>query len=73
MEGGTAAFVGERIVAVRAENRRQLLRILDKKGRELYGEVLEPGGTLFAAGNDSFLLSDCTSDRCPTLWRYRLP
>lgn len=67
------AFLGKRAVLVRAENRRQFLRVVDEEARTLYEEVLEPGGALFAASDDSFLISECTGERCPTLWRYRLP
>ena len=71
--GGAFAFLGERVVIAHAENRRQFLRVVDSKGRRLYEEVLEPGGALFASSNDSFLLSECTQDRCPTVWRYHFP
>lgn len=71
--GGEFAFLGERIVIAYAENRRQFLRVADREGRKLYEEVLELGGALFASSNDSFLLSECTQERCPTVWRYRLP
>jgi hypothetical protein len=71
--GGAFAFLGERVVVAHAENRRQFLRVVDAEGRKLYEEVLELGGALFASSNDSFLLSECTQERCPTVWRYRLP
>jgi hypothetical protein len=71
--GGTFAFLGERVVLAHAENRRQFLRVVDGEGRKLYEEVLELGGALFASSNDSFLISECTEERCPTVWRYRLP
>jgi hypothetical protein len=64
---------GDCIVVARSENRRQFLRIADASGGKLYEEVLELGGALFAASNDSFLLSECARERCPTVWRYRLP
>jgi len=70
---GAFAFLGERVVIAHAENRRQFLRVVDSEGRRLYEEVLEPGGALFASSEDSFLLSECTQDRCPTVWRYHLP
>lgn len=71
--GGAFAFLGERIVVAHAENRRQFLRVVDAEGRKLYEEVLELGGALFASSNDGFLISECTQDRCPTVWRYRIP
>jgi len=71
--GGAFAFLGERIVNAHAENRRQFLRVVDASGRKLYEEVLEPGGALFASSDDSFLLSECTQERCPTVWRYHFP
>jgi len=70
--GGAFAFLGERIVIAHAENRRQFLRVVDAEGRKRYAEVLELGGALFASSNDSFLISECTRDRCPTIWRYHL-
>ncbi len=73
VRGGAFAFLGERLVIAHAENRRQFLRVLDASGRKLYEEVLEPGGGLFASSNDNFLISECTQERCPTVWRYRLP
>jgi hypothetical protein len=72
VRGGTAAFFGGRAVILYAENRRQFLRVVDVSGRRLYEEVLELGGGFFAAGDDSFLISECAQDRCPTVWRYRL-
>jgi hypothetical protein len=71
--GGTFAFLGERVVIAYAENRRQFLRVVGSDGRKQYEEVLEPGGALFASSGDGFLISECTQDRCPTVWRYRLP
>ncbi len=73
VHGAAFAFLGERVVVADAENRRQFLRVVDAEGRKLYEEVLEPGGALFASQNDSFLILECTRDRCPTVWRYRLP
>jgi hypothetical protein len=70
--GGGFAFLGERIAVAHAENRRQFLRVVGARGEMLYQEVLEPGGGLFAVSPDSFLLSECTQARCPTVWRYRL-
>jgi hypothetical protein len=71
--GGNFAFLGERTVVTQSENRRQFVRVVGSNGRKLYEEVLEPGGALFASSGDSFLISECTQDRCPTVWRYRLP
>jgi hypothetical protein len=73
VDRGTIAFLDGRVVVVFAENRRQFLGVLDSGGRKLYEEVLEPGGELLATGGNSFLLSECSRDRCPTVWRYRLP
>jgi hypothetical protein len=73
VSGGAFAFLGERVVVAHAENRRQFLRVVDAEGRKLYEEVLELGGALFASSNDSFLLSECTQERCPTVWRYQFP
>jgi hypothetical protein len=70
---GSAAFLGGRVALDYGENRRQFLSIIDSAGRTRYEEVLEPGGALFAMGVDSFLLSECTRERCPTVWRYRIP
>jgi hypothetical protein len=71
--GGAFAFLGNRIAVAYAQNRRQFLRVFDVRGRKLYEEVLDPGGALFASSDDGFLLSECTEERCPTVWRYRLP
>ena len=46
--------------------------MIDLEGGKLYEEVLEPGGGLFASSDDSFLISECIRDQCPTVWRYRL-
>ncbi len=70
--GGSFAFLGDRIAVAHAENRRQFLRVIDAGGRRLYEEVLELGGGLFASSDDSFLISECIRDQCPTVWRYRL-
>jgi hypothetical protein len=71
--GGAFAFLGERIVVARGENRRVVLRVFDAGGRNLYEEVVEPGGPLFAMSQDRFLIVECVRDRCPTVWSYRLP
>jgi hypothetical protein len=70
---GTYGFLGGRLVVASGENRRQFLRVLGSEGDELYEEVLEPGGALFVTGRDSFLLSECTQEHCPTVWRYSVP
>jgi len=70
--GGAFAFLGDRIAVAHAENRRQFLRVADVEGRTLYEEVLDVGGALFASSNDRFLISECTQERCPTVWGYRL-
>jgi hypothetical protein len=72
VDWGTYAFLDERLMVASAKNRRQLLRVIDSEGAALYEEVLEPGGALFAMRDGSFLLSECTQERCPTVWRYRL-
>ena len=70
--GGAFAFLRDRIAVANAGNRRQFLRVVDVGGRKLYEEVLEVGGGLFASSGDSFLISECIRDQCPTVWRYRL-
>ncbi len=73
VDWGTYGFLDGRIVVASGENQRQFLRVIDSEGDTLYEEVLETGGALFVTGSDSFLLSECTRERCPTVWRYRLP
>ncbi len=69
---GSFAFLGDSIAIAHAANRRQFLSVVDARGTKLYEEVLELGGALFAFSIDSFLISECTRGRCPTVWRYRL-
>jgi hypothetical protein len=73
VEGGSLAFLGNRIALARGQNRRQFLSVADREGRKLYEEVLSPGGALFALSDRSFLISECTNEKCPTVWRYEIP
>jgi hypothetical protein len=70
---GTVAFLSSYVVSARQENRRQFLGVFDASGKPVYEEVLDPGGTLVALTEKSFVISECVQGGCPMVWRYRLP
>ena len=69
---GDVLFIGDAVISSRPDNRRQILRAHALEGGVIYQEVLAPGGVLEGLVDGSFLSSECSSDRCGTIWRYRL-